>query len=76
MSKKQTRRCVSVRAVIHERLYLYLQAQDPPRPMSPWIEDLVAEQLDAAGVPMPTATPRRKRKPDLPPKIGSGICEF
>lgn len=77
MANKQTRRSFSVRTTTHQRLHLHLQQHDPAVSLSAWIEALVTEHLDAAGVPIPSTVKPCKRKPELPPpKIGSGICEF
>jgi len=75
MSKVQTRRCFSVRDVTYERLRVHCEEQGIT--VSAFVEDLVAEKLDAAGVPVPAkADPRKPKADPLPPKIGSGIWEF
>jgi len=75
MAKKQSRRCFSVKRDTHARLRAL--CEDEGVSMSSWVEDLLTEKLDAAGVPVPETVAPKKRRPDpLPPKIGSGTWEF
>ena len=52
MAKRQTRRSISVKGITYQRLKDYCQAQG--RSVSGYLEDIIAENLDAAGVPVPT----------------------
>lgn len=51
MGKRQTRRAISVKGITYQRLADYCKAEG--RSVSGFIEDIVAEKLDAAGVPVP-----------------------
>ena len=52
MAKQQTRRSVSVKGITYQRLKDYCDATG--KSVSGYLEDIVAEKLDAEGVPMPT----------------------
>jgi hypothetical protein len=60
MAKRQTRRSISVKGITYQRLKDYCDTNELS--VSGWLEDLIAERLDAAGVPVPTALkPRQPR---------------
>ena len=46
------RRSISVKGITHQRLKEYCDAQG--KSVSGYLEEIVAEKLDAAGVPVPT----------------------
>ena len=61
MAKRQTRRSISVKGITYQRLKDYCDAQG--KSVSGYLEELIAEKLDAAGVPVPTVLkPRPERK--------------
>ena len=61
MAKRQTRRSISVKGITYQRLKDYCDAEG--RSVSGFLEDIIAEKLDAAGVPIPTVLrPRPQRK--------------
>lgn len=51
MTKKKTRRSISIKGITYQRLKNYCNAQDCS--MSGYLEEIIAENLDAAGVPIP-----------------------
>lgn len=56
MGKRQTRRSISVKGITYQRLKTFCEDPDTEggkRPVSGWLEDVIAEKMDAAGVPMP-----------------------
>lgn len=57
MAKRQTRRSISVRGVTYQRLKNFCDAEGLS--VSGYLEDIIAERLDAAGVPVPTYVPPR-----------------
>jgi hypothetical protein len=62
MAKRQTRRSISVKGITYQRLKDYCDAQSLS--VSGYLEDIIAEKLDAAGVPVPTVLkPRPAREP-------------
>jgi hypothetical protein len=65
MAKRQTRRSISVKGLTYQRLKDYCDAHD--RSISGFLEDLIAEKLDALGVPAPTVlrplSPPASKKP-------------
>lgn len=52
MAKRQTRRSISVKGITYQRLKDYCRAEG--RSVSGYLEEIIAEKLDAAGVPVPT----------------------
>ena len=63
MAKRQTRRSISVKGITYQRLKDYCDATGCS--VSGYLEEIIAEKLDAAGVPVPTVLKaRQERKPD------------
>ena len=61
MAKRQTRRSISVKGITYQRLKDYCDTHDLS--VSGYLEEIIAEKLDAAGVPVPTVLkPRPVRK--------------
>jgi hypothetical protein len=61
MAKRQTRRSISVKGITYQRLKDYCDATG--KSVSGYLEDIIAEKLDAAGAPIPTVLkPRVQRK--------------
>lgn len=61
MAKRQTRRSISVKGITYQRLKDYCDATG--KSVSGYLEDIIAEKLDAAGAPIPTVLkPRTQRK--------------
>ena len=61
MAKRQTRRSISVKGITYQRLKDYCRAEN--RSVSGYLEEIIAEKLDAAGAPVPThVEPRVKPK--------------
>jgi hypothetical protein len=56
--KPKTRRSISVKGLTYQRLDGYCKAEG--RSVSGYLEEILAEKLTAAGVPMPTVI---KKKP-------------
>ena len=52
MAKRQTRRSISVKGITYQRLKDYCESSGLS--VSGYLEDIIAEKLDAAGVPVPT----------------------
>ncbi|MEE9382413.1 MAG: hypothetical protein V3V08_03250 [Nannocystaceae bacterium] len=63
MAKRQTRRSISVRGVTYQRLKNFCDAEGLS--VSGYLEEIIAERLDAAGVPIPTVVIPRH----VPPKV-------
>jgi hypothetical protein len=60
MAKRQTRRSISVKGITYQRLKDYCDAEGES--VSGFLESIIAERLDAAGVPIPTVLrPRPQR---------------
>ncbi len=51
MAKRQTRRSISVKGITYQRLKNYCEDQNLS--VSGFLESVIAEQLDAANVPVP-----------------------
>ncbi len=51
MAKRQTRRSISVKGITYQRLKNFCEAQNIS--VSGYLEDIIAERLDAANVPVP-----------------------
>lgn len=61
MAKQQTRRSISVKGITYQRLKDYCDGQR--QSVSGFLEEIIAQKLDAAGVPIPTVLkPRPQRK--------------
>lgn len=61
MAKRTTRRSISVKGITYQRLKDYCDANN--KSVSGYLEEILAEKLDAAGAPMPTVLkPRAARK--------------
>ena len=61
MAKRQTRRSISVKGITYQRLKDYCESSGLS--VSGYLEDIIAEKLDAAGVPVPTVVkPRQTQK--------------
>jgi hypothetical protein len=61
MAKRQTRRSISVKGITYQRLKDYCDATG--KSVSGYLEDIIAEKLDAAGAPIPTVLkPRPQRQ--------------
>jgi hypothetical protein len=61
MAKRQTRRSISVKGITYQRLKDYCDANE--KSVSGYLEEIIGEKLDAAGVPIPTMLkPRPARK--------------
>lgn len=61
MAKRQTRRSISVKGITYQRLKDFCDINQLS--VSGYLEEIIAERLDAAGVPVPTvlkARPERK----------------
>lgn len=52
MAKVQTRRTISVKGITYQRLQGHCAATG--QSVSGWLEKVIAEKMDAAGVPVPT----------------------
>jgi hypothetical protein len=61
MTKRQTRRSISVKGLTYQRLKDHCDKEG--RSVSGFLEDIIAENLDALGVPVPTVL----RPPPAPP---------
>ncbi len=57
MAKRQTRRSISVKGITYQRLKDYCDTHRLS--VSGFLEDLIAERLDAAGAPIPTVVAPR-----------------
>ncbi len=60
MAKRQTRRSISVKGITYQRLKDFCEASGLS--VSGYLEDIIAEKLDAAGVPVPTIVKPRSQK--------------
>ena len=75
MPKRQTRRACSVKGITYQRLKDYCDAQN--RSVSGYLEEIIAEKLDAAGVPVPTVLrPCKSKNERLPEEIASQHFTF
>lgn len=67
MAKRQTRRSISVKGITYQRLKDYCDANGCS--VSGYLEEIIAEKLDAAGVPVPAVLKARpQRKSDTQPE--------
>ena len=65
MAKRQTRRSISVKGITYQRLKDFCDGSG--RSVSGYLEEIIAERLDAAGAPTPTVLkPRPDRKEEQP----------
>ncbi|MFV8751349.1 hypothetical protein ACNOYE_12460 [Nannocystaceae bacterium ST9] len=62
MAKRQTRRSISVKGITYQRLKDYCDATG--KSVSGYLEDIIAEKLDAAGAPIPTVLKARPQRKD------------
>lgn len=53
MGKRQTRRSISVKGITYRRLKEYCDANG--KSVSGYLEEIIGEKMDAAGVPVPAA---------------------
>jgi hypothetical protein len=61
MAKRQTRRSISVKGLTYQRLKNFCETQNLS--VSGYLEDIIAQRLDAANVPVPERVePRAKTK--------------
>ena len=76
MAKRQTRRSISVKGITYQRLKDFCDAHRLS--VSGFLEDLIAEKLDAAGAPVPTVVKPRPglRKVSEPDEIVSQHFTF
>jgi hypothetical protein len=76
MAKRQTRRSISVKGITYQRLKDFCDTNNLS--VSGYLEEIIAERLDAAGVPVPTvlkARPERKSE-EQPEEIVSQHFTF
>lgn len=59
--KKSTRRSISLKGLTYQRLKNYCEAER--KSVSGYLEEIIAEKLDAAKVPMPKRLEPRPEKP-------------
>jgi len=65
MAKRQTRRSISVKGITYQRLKDHCDTAGVS--VSGYLEEIIAEKLDAAGVPVPTVLRARpEREPEAP----------
>lgn len=64
----RTRRAISIKGISYQRLKDHCDAQG--KSVSGYLEEIIAEKLDAANVPIPTkiTPPRKKEKPEPEPE--------
>jgi hypothetical protein len=70
MAKKQTRRSISVKGITYQRLKDYCEQEGVS--VSGFLEDIIAEKLDALGIPVPEVLRPRPRKEEPPISGNSG----
>ena len=58
MAKRQTRRSISVKGITYQRLKDFCDTNGLS--VSGYLEEIIAERLDAAGVPVPTVLKARR----------------
>lgn len=59
MAKRQTRRSISVKGITYQRLKDFCEGQGVS--VSGYLEEIIAEKLDAAGAPVPEKVEPRPR---------------
>ena len=74
MGKKQTRRSISIRGTIYARIKNYCDAEGIA--CSAYVEKLVTEALDAAGVPVVKVAPAYPKRVRPEPEITSQHFTF
>lgn len=62
--ERKDRRSISVKGITYQRLKDYCDAQG--RSVSGYLEEILAEKLDAAGAPVPTKLRHKPRKKKVP----------
>jgi len=73
VAKRQTRCAISMRGIVYERLRQHCEKTG--QPLSAFLEELIAESLDAKGVPV--ATTGKTKTPKPPSSVnGGGIVHF
>ena len=60
MAKRSTRRSISVKGITYQRLKNYCDSQG--KSVSGYLEEIIAEKMDAAGEPIPTVLQPTKPK--------------
>lgn len=60
MKKRQTRRSISLKGITHQRLKNFCEIHDLS--ISGYLETIIMEKLDAAGVPVPERIEPRPKK--------------
>ncbi len=60
MAKRQTRRSISVKGITYQRLKDYCDTEG--KSVSGFLEEIIAQKLDAAGVPIPTVLKARPQR--------------
>lgn len=67
MAKRQTRRSISVKGLTYQRLKNFCEEQSMS--VSGYLEQIIADRLDAANVPVPEKVePRPSQKPSTGPQ--------
>jgi hypothetical protein len=66
VAKRQTRRSISVKGITYQRLKDFCTDQNLS--ISGYLEDIIAEKLDAAGAPIPTRVEERPRPKVVEPE--------
>ena len=75
MAKRQTRRSISVKGITYQRLKNYCEVEGLS--VSGYLEDIIANKLDAANVPVPEKVePRQRTKISEPEEIISQHFTF
>jgi len=64
MAKRQTRRSISVKGITYQRLKDFCDAHD--KSVSGFLEEIIAERLDAVGAPIPTVLKPRPQRSAMP----------
>jgi len=73
MAKKQTRKSISVKGITYQRVKDYCDKEK--RSVSGFLEEIIAEKMDALGVPVPTLL-RPKKQPPAPVRTGNTHFTF
>ena len=75
MAKRQTRRSISVKGITYQRLKNFCERQEIS--ISGYLEDVIAEKLDAAQEPVPERVEPKQPKPPAPTDdVAAGIFTF
>lgn len=67
MAKRQTRRSISVKGITYQRLKNFCEAQGLS--VSGYLEDIIANRLDEANVPVPERVDPRPEPPVTKPGV-------